>query len=102
MRKKFVTVLTWIGIILFAWTALLFIAFNAHSDEFNDQVMDIPTKCEYRRSKIRDMQKQFADRIFLLWIHQGNKIDPVKLYDQADYTASYILLDNGITCRRNK
>lgn len=101
MRKKFVTVLTWIGIILFAWTALLFLAFNAHSDEFNDQVMDIPTKCEYRRSKIRLIEAQLAEVIYKTWRETGAQ-PSAKLSDLADYTASYILLDNGITCRRNK
>ena len=102
MRKTIVTALTWVGIALFAWTALLFIAFNAHGEEFNDQVMDIPTKCEYKRSKVREMESRYADNINSVWIKEGDKTEPRLLYNKALYTASYILLDNGITCRRIK
>ena len=71
------------------------------ADEFNDQIMDIPTKCEYRRSKVREIENKYADVMYKTWCEQGEK-PSAKLKDLAIYTASYVLLDNGITCRRIK
>jgi len=102
MRNFILNIITWFGIALLFWSLILFLAFNAQAEEINDQAMDIPTKCEYHRAKVREIQKQFADKIYILWLHEGSKIDPRKLYDQADYTAWYILRDNSIICRHYK
>ena len=102
MRNFIFTIAVWLAISALFWVFVLFLAFNIQAEEFDDQAMDIPTKCEYHRAKIREIQKQFADKIFILWLHEGSKIDPRKLYDQADYTAWYILRDNSIICRHYK
>ena len=102
MRNFIFTIAVWLAISALFWVFVLFLAFNVQAEEINDQVMDIPIKCEYHRAKVREIQKQFADKIYILWLDGGSKIDPRKLYDQADYTAWYILRDNAIICRHYK
>ena len=79
----------------------LFIVMLCCDQVHAEDVYDIPTKCEYRREQIKIIEAQLADRIYNTWRETGDK-PSAKLKDLAAYTASYILLDNGITCRRRK
>ena len=87
-------------IALVSW--LMFQCGTVKAEEFNDQLMDIPTKCEKRYEKAKILETQLADRIFILWVKEGSKEEPRQLYNRASFTASWILIDNGIVCRHPK
>ena len=63
---------------------------------------EVPIKCEKQRAKVKVIEQQFADKIFMLWVKQGSRVEPEKLYNQARFTAWYILKDNNIVCRSFK
>jgi len=102
MRNFILNIIIWLCISLLIWLLVLFLAFNVQAEDFNDQVMDIPTKCEKKYEKAKILEHQLADRIFLIWVKEGSNEDPRQLYNKASFTAFWILIDNGIICRHPK
>lgn len=90
------------NLLIIALAGLLMFYLGDVRAEINDQVMDIPTKCIKKLEQTKVLEQQLADRIFILWVKEGNKEEPRQLYNRAYFTASWILIDNGIVCRHPK
>ena len=57
--------------------------------------------CEHRPKQVSEIERRFADTIFKLWRSQSPNESVLDLYAKAEYTAWYILRDNGITCEKD-
>lgn len=102
MKNFLLNIFIWFGISIFSWAVVFCIALFFVSDLSAAELHEIPTVCESQQAKIKEIERQFANKIFIIWLRDDPAIDKANLYDKARYTAWYILRDNGIVCRHYK